>query len=406
MSFINDDFMLKNETAKKLYQSVKDLPIIDYHCHISPKMIAENYKFKNAYELFLGGDHYKWRQMRTNGIDERYITGDADDYEKWLMFAKTMPYLIGNPLYHWTHLELKRYFGIDEVLSERTAKEIWDGVNAQLAKDEYSVQGIIKKSNVEVICTTDSPYDTLEYHKQLRNLETKVIPAFRPDLDNLKNDITERMDYFDKNNCRLSDHAVDKMDDDIIEKLVFLGEEYAKRGWVWQLHIGALRNNNTRMFEKLGPDTGFDSINDFQIAEGLSKILNTLEKKDMLPKTILYTLNPKDNYVLGTMLGNFQKAPVAGKIQFGSGWWFNDQRDGMESQMKALSNLGMLSKFVGMLTDSRSFVSYTRHEYFRRILCNLIGKWVEDGEYPKDMEILTEIVKDISYYNAKTYFNF
>ena len=406
MSFIIDSFMLKNETAKKLYSVVKDLPIIDYHCHISPKMIAENHKFKNAFELFLGGDHYKWRQMRTNGIDEKYITGDADDYEKWLEFAKTMPYLIGNPLYHWTHLELKRYFGIDEVLCEKNAKEIWDKINSLLERDEYRAQGLIKMSNVEVVCTTDNPYDSLEYHKLLKDFPVKVIPAFRPDLSDIRDDITERMDYFSEHGCRLSDHAVDKMDDDIIEKLVFLGREYAKRGWVWQLHIGALRNNNTRMFEKLGADVGFDSVNDFQIAEGLSKILDTLDREDMLPKTILYTLNPKDNYVLGTMLGNFQGGGVKGKIQFGSGWWFNDQRDGMESQMRALSNLGMISRFIGMLTDSRSFVSYTRHEYFRRILCNLLGKWVEEGEYPADFEKLEEIAKDICYYNAKNYFNF
>jgi len=406
MSFINDSFMLKTKTAKRLYDKVKDLPIIDYHCHISPKMIAENYKFKNAFELFLGGDHYKWRQMRTNGIDEYYITGDADDYEKWEKFAQTMPLLIGNPLYHLTHLELKRYFNIDETLSEKTAKDIWDRVNACLAKDEYSVQGLIKMSNVETICTTDAPYDTLEYHRQLKDFSTKVVPAFRPDLDNIKSDIGSRMDFFHENGCRLSDHAVDKMDDLTIEKLVYLGEEYAKRGWVWQLHIGALRNNNSKMFEKLGADTGFDSVNDFQIAEGLSKILDSLEKKDCLPKTILYTLNPKDNYVLGTMLGNFQGGGIPGKIQFGSGWWFNDQRDGMESQMRALSNLGMLSRFVGMLTDSRSFVSYTRHEYFRRILCNLLGKWVEEGEYPRDMETLGEIAKGICYGNAKEYFGF
>ncbi len=406
MSFINENFMLKNETAKEIYAAVKDLPIIDYHCHISPKMIAENHKFKNAYELFLGGDHYKWRQMRTNGVEEEYITGERDDFEKWLKFAETMPYLIGNPIYHWTHLELKRYFGIEEELSPKTAKDIWDKVNSMLETDEYRVLGLIKKSNVEVICTTDAPHDTLEYHKQLKDLDVKVIPAFRPDLDNLGDDITECMDYFHENGCRLSDHAVDKMDDDIIEKLVFLGEEYAKRGWVWQLHIGALRNNNSRMFEKLGADTGFDSINDFQIAEGLSKILDSLDKKNMLPKTILYTLNPKDNYVLGTMLGNFQGGGIKGKIQFGSGWWFNDQRDGMEGQMKALANLGMLSRFVGMLTDSRSFVSYTRHEYFRRILCNLLGKWVEEGEYPKDMEMLKKIAQDICYYNAKNYFGY
>ena len=406
MRFMDKNFMLKNKTARKLYDAVKELPIIDYHCHISPKMIAENHKFKNAFELFLGGDHYKWRQMRTNGIDEKFITGDADDYEKWEAFCRTMPLLIGNPLYHWTHLELKRYFGIYEPLSEKNAKKAWDKINALLEKDEYRAQGLIKMSNVEVICTTDNPYDTLEYHKQLKNFSTKVVPAFRPDLDNLKEDITERMDYFHENGCRLSDHAVDEMNDAIIEKLVFLGEEYAKRGWVWQLHIGALRNNNSRMFEKLGPDTGFDSVNDFQIAEGLSKILDTLDKKEMLPKTILYTLNPKDNYVLGTMLGNFQGGGIPGKIQFGSGWWFNDQRDGMESQMRALSNLGMIAKFVGMLTDSRSFVSYTRHEYFRRILCNLLGKWAEEGEYPMDLEMLKKIAADICYYNAKNYFAF
>ncbi len=406
MSFINDSFMLKTETAKRLYDTVKDLPIIDYHCHISPKMIAENHKFKNAFELFLGGDHYKWRQMGTNGVDEKYITGDADDFDKWLEFAKTMPYLIGNPLYHWTHLELKRYFDIDETLCEKNAKEMWDKINALLEKDEYRAQELVKMSNVEVICTTDNPYDSLEYHKKLKDFPVKVIPAFRPDLTEIRDDITERMDYFHENGCRLSDHAVDTMDNDIIEKLVFLGREYAKRGWVWQLHIGALRNNNTRMFEKLGPDTGFDSINDFQIAEGLSKILDTLDREDMLPKTILYTLNPKDNYVLGTMLGNFQGGGIKGKIQFGSGWWFNDQRDGMESQMRALANLGTISTFVGMLTDSRSFVSYTRHEYFRRILCNLLGKWVEDGEYPDNFEVLEKIAKDICYYNAKNYFNF
>ena len=382
------------------------MPIIDYHCHLSPKMIAEDYKFKNAYDLFLGGDHYKWRQMRTMGVNEEYITGSADDYDKWICFAKTMPYLIGNPLYHWTHLELKRYFDIDTILSEDTTKEIWDKVNEMLNGEGFSCRELIRKSNVEVICTTDNPYDTLEYHKQLKDFETKVIPAFRPDLDNIKNDITERMDYFHENGCCLSDHAIDKMDDDIIEKLIFLGEEYAKRGWVWQLHIGALRNNNTRMFGKLGPDTGFDSINDFEIAEGLSRILNELDKKDCLPKTILYCLNPKDNYVLGTMLGNFQKGPTRGKIQFGSGWWFNDNKDGMETQLKALANLGCLGTFVGMLTDSRSFVSYTRHEYFRRILCNLIGEWVEDVEYPKDYKALESILKGICYNNAKEYFGF
>lgn len=406
MSFINDDFMLKNETAKKLYSYVKDLPIIDYHCHISPKMIAEDYQFSDAYELFLGGDHYKWRQMRSNGIDEKYITGDADNYEKWLCFAKTMPKLIGNPLYHWTHLELKRYFDIDLVLNEKNAKEIWDIVNKKLESPDFSVKNLIRKSNVEVICTTDSPYDSLEYHKQLKDFETKVIPAFRPDLYDIKDDITERMDYFHENGCRLSDHAIDEINDDLIKTLVFLGKEYAKRGWTMQLHIGAMRNNNTRMFEKLGADTGFDSVNDFEIAKGISKLLNELDKVDMLPKTILYCLNPKDNYVLGTMLGNFQGSEAKGKIQFGSGWWFNDNRDGMEEQMRTLANLGCLGNFIGMLTDSRSFVSYTRHEYFRRIMCNLIGQWVEDNEYPDDMDALREIAEGIAYKNAKEYFKF
>ena len=407
MSFINDDFMLKNETAKRLYHEfAKDLPIIDYHCHIPPEKIAENYKFKNAYDLFLGGDHYKWRLMRSNGIDEEYITGSADDFEKWKMFAKTVPLMIGNPMYHWTHLELKRYFGVNKTLSEKTAEEIWEQVNDCLKKDEFTAQGLVKMSNVETICTTDNPYDDLKYHKQLKDFDVQILPTFRPDLSNIKSDITDRMDYFNENGCKLSDHSVDEINDDIIEKLVFLGEEYAKRGWTMQLHIGAMRNNNTRMFEKLGADTGFDSVNDFEIAQGISKLLNALEMKDRLPKTILYTLNPKDNYVLGTMLGNFQKAPTPGKIQFGSGWWFNDNRDGMEEQMKALANLGLLSRFVGMLTDSRSFVSYPRHEYFRRIFCNLIGRWVEDGEYPDDSEMLKEIVEGVCYNNAKEYFNF
>ena len=410
MTFITEDFMLKNETAKKLYHEYAEkMPIIDYHCHISPKQIAENYKFKNAYDLFLSGDHYKWRLMRSAGISEELITGDADDFEKWKAFAACVPMMIGNPMYHWTHLELKRYFGVDALLCDETAKEIWDTVNSCLEKDEYRVRGLISMSNVDTICTTDKPYDTLEYHKKIKEIsdfKTKVLPAFRPDLDDINDDIIERMDYFHENGCRLSDHAVDEMNDGIIEKLVFLGREYAKRGWVMQLHIGALRNNNTRMYEKIGADTGFDSVNDFRVAEGLSKLMDTLEKDDLLPKTILYTLNPKDNYVLATMLGNFQKAPAAGKIQFGSGWWFNDQRDGMESQMKSLANLGLLSKFVGMLTDSRSFVSYTRHEYFRRILCSLNGKWVEDGEYPNDMKLLGKIIEDICYNNAKEYFKF
>ena len=452
MSFINDNFMLKGETARKLYATVKDLPIVDYHCHLSPKMIAEDYKFRNAFDLFLGGDHYKWRQMRTNGVDEEYITGSADEYEKFKAFARTVPYLIGNPLYHWTHLELKRYFDIDETLNEESCERIWNRVSECLAKDEYSAQNLIKRSNVAIICTTDDPIDTLEYHEQLVNFETKILPTFRPDkaveigketfvpyieqtgvktYSELVAWIRARIQYFHDHGCRLSDHALEyvpygegdaeaafnkrmagcvltneEIDAFKTAMLTVCAEEYTRLGWAMQLHIGALRNNNRRMYEKLGADVGFDSINDLCIAENLSRFMDSLEYRDVLPKTILYTLNPKDNYVLGTMLGNFQKAPVAGKIQFGSGWWFNDQRDGMEAQMQALANLGMLARFVGMLTDSRSFVSYPRHEYFRRILCNLIGKWVDEGEYPADMETLTEIVSGICYHNAIKYFNF
>ena len=452
MGIISDTFMLKNKPAKKLYAMVKDLPIIDYHCHLSPKMIAENYKFRNAYDLFLGGDHYKWRQMRTNGVDEEYITGSADEYEKFLAFARTLPMLIGNPIYHWTHLELKRYFGIDEPLTEKNAKEVWDKCNACLMRDDYRAKELILRSNVEVICTTDDPADTLEYHAQLKNFSVKVLPTFRPDkaveigkdtfipyiesigvktYGELVKWIKERINYFDSFGCRLSDHGLEYVpfaegdpaaafekrmsggtltafEADSFKTAIIkaCAEEYTRLGWAMQVHIGALRNNNRRMFEKLGPDTGFDSINDLCVAENLSALLNSLEYENALPKTILYTLNPKDNYVLGTMIGNFQKAPTAGRIQFGSGWWFNDQRDGMEAQMQALANLGMISRFVGMLTDSRSFVSYPRHEYFRRILCNLIGKWVDEGEYPADYEMLGKIVRGIAYENAKNYFNF
>lgn len=408
MGIINDSFMLKNDVANTLYKEfAKDLPIIDYHCHLSPKMIATDYKFKNPYDVFLSGDHYKWRQMRSAGIDEEYITGSADDFQKWKAFAKIMPMLVGNPLYHWTALELRRYFDVDIPLNEENAEKIWDICNEKIKGGSFSAKALIKMSNVEVICTTDNPYDDLKYHRELKDFETKVLPTFRPDLnEDIKSDITHRMDYFHENGCRLSDHSVDEMTDDVAEKIIFLGREYAKRGWAMQLHIGALRNNNTRMYERLGADTGFDSINDFNIAEKLAYILDSLEKDDLLPKTILYTLNPKDNYVIGTMIGNFQKSPVQSKIQFGSGWWFNDNRDGMESQMKALANLGMLGKFIGMLTDSRSFVSYTRHEYFRRILCSMLGEWVENGEYPEDYDALKEITEGICYKNAKNYFCF
>ena len=455
MGIINDSFMISNKVGQKLFDDfAKDMPIIDYHCHLVPQMIAEDYKFADAYDLFLGGDHYKWRQMRSFGIDEEYITGSADRYEKWVGFCRVMPYLIGNPLYHWTALELKRYFGIDKPLNEENAKEIWDKVNELLKDDSFSAKSLIRKSNVEIICTTDDPADDLRYHAKLKadGFETKVLPTFRPDklsnidkgdfipyinansltsYEELMNWIDARIAFFHENGCRLSDHALEYVpfalgdakavfdkkvsgalltqeEVDIFKTAVLqrCAQNYVKLGWTMQLHIGALRNNNKRMFEKLGPDTGFDSINDLCIAEKLSAFMGHLDYEISLPKTILYTLNPKDNYVLGTMLGNFQQGPTASKIQFGSGWWFNDNRDGMEAQMQALGNLGLLGKFVGMLTDSRSFVSYPRHEYFRRILCNLLGSWVEKGEYPEDYDALEKIVRGICYQNAKEYFGF
>ncbi|MGM9682942.1 MAG: glucuronate isomerase [Eubacteriales bacterium] len=454
MSFLNDDFMLKNETAKKLYTVAERMPIIDYHCHLDPKMIAENYRFRNLFELLLGGDHYKWRQMRTFGISERYITGDADDYDKFLSFSSALPYMLGNPIYHWTHIELKRYFGIDEVLAPQSAKRIWDHCNTILSEDGYTARGLILRSGVEVICTTDDPADDLHNHKRIKEsgFPVKVLPTFRPDkllnidkatfmpyirannlhsYSEIKAFLAYRIGYFHENGCRLSDHALDNMffrtgdAGTVFDKfmsgvalteqeveiyktdlLLFCAKEYCRRGWAMQLHIGALRNNNTRMYRTLGSDTGFDSIGDAPVASQLSKLLDTMESDGYLPKTIIYNLNPNDNYTLATIIGNFQAYPYKGKLQFGSGWWFNDQKDGIEAQLKALANLSLLSCFVGMLTDSRSFVSYSRHEYFRRILCNLIGTWVEDGEYPDDMNYLGEIVKDICYRNAYNYFGF
>ena len=451
MAFISDSFMLKNDTAKKLYSKVKDLPIIDYHCHLSPKMIAENHKFKNITELFLGGDHYKWRQMRTAGVDEELITGGGSDYEKFLAFARVMPRLIGNPIYHWTHLELARYFGVYETLCEKNADEIWNKCNELLSTDAFCAKELIKRSGVEALCTTDDPADTLEYHKALADFEVKVLPTFRPDkLLGIDKDgfneyirdagietygallefVRDRVSYFAECGCRLSDHSFDAPPfalgdaEAVFEKkknggqisaqeaeiyktavMIALCREYSLRGFAMQIHLGALRNNSRAMFERLGADTGFDSINDKEIAEPLSALLSHLEYNGILPKTVLYNLNPKDNYTLATMIGNFQGGGIPGKMQFGSGWWFLDQRDGMEAQLRALSNLGMLSTFVGMLTDSRSFVSYTRHEYFRRILCNLVGSWIEDGEYPNDLETVTEILSDVCYYNAKKYFS-
>ncbi len=455
MGIINDNFMIYNKTGKKLYEKyAKALPIIDYHCHLSPKMIATDYKFKNAYDLFLGGDHYKWRQMRSNGIEEKFITGEGDDYSKWLYFAKTLPLLIGNPIYHWTALELKRYFDIDEPLNEDTASEIWEKVNEKLKEADYSAKNLIVRSKVEVICTTDDPIDSLIYHKQLKEegFGVKVLPTFRPDklvdiekeafipyiekiglksFSELTAYVKSKIEYFAKYGCKLSDHSLSYIPcaigdaDEVFNKklkgkeltqkeidifktaiLKTCAVEYSRLSWTMQIHIGALRNNSTKSYLKLGADTGFDSIDDLNIAQGLSKFLDYLESQDILPKTILYNLNPKDNYVLGSMLGNFQKAPVKSKIQFGSGWWFNDNRDGMEAQLKTLANLGCLGNFIGMLTDSRSFVSYPRHEYFRRILCNLIGEWVEKGEYDGDEKALKTIIEGICYYNAKNYFEF
>lgn len=461
--FMDENFLLGNDTAVNLYHKyAKDMPIIDYHCHLNPKEIFENKRFKNITEVWLYGDHYKWRAMRSNGIDEKYITGDGTDYEKFIAWAKTLPMAIGNPLYHWTHLELQRFFGIYEVLNEKTAPEIWEKTNGLLNGEGFGARDLIKKSNVEIICTTDDPVDSLEYHlklKECKDFDVKVLPAFRPDkgvninkqtfvpwieklgqvsgkainsYDEFIEALKGRINFFHSVGCRVSDHALDsvvyaegskeevgkiflkalKGETLTVEEvskyktdvLKFLGENYAKLGWTMQYHIAAMRDNNTKMFNKLGPDTGFDSINDESIAYPLSRILDSLEMEDLLPKTILYTLNPKDNFVLGTMLGNFQGTTAPGKIQFGSAWWFNDHKDGMIEQMKSLANLGLLSRFVGMLTDSRSFLSYTRHEYFRRILCNLIGEWVENGEYPNDMEFLGSIVKNISYNNAKEYF--
>ena len=453
MAFLDSHFMLRTKTAERLfYEDAQAMPIIDYHCHLQPRMMAENYQFKNAYDLFLGGDHYKWRQMRTAGVDEAFITGDRDDYEKWEKWAATLPLLIGNPLYHWTHLELARYFDVNEPLTLANCREVWDHCNKLLATDDFRAQSLIRRSNVEVICTTDDPIDDLRYHEELSLFPTKILPTFRPDkaveigketfvpymescgvssYDALLRFLSERIAFFHAHGCRLSDHALETVpyaegdpravfekkmaggaltehETDLFRTAVLrhCAAEYTKLGWTMQLHIGALRNNNSRMYRALGPDTGFDSIADLPIAAMLSRFMDSLDVENNLPKTILYTLNPKDNYVLGTMLGNFQGGGIMGKIQFGSGWWFNDQRDGMEAQMRTLANLGMLSTFVGMLTDSRSFVSYPRHEYFRRIFCNLIGEWVENGEYPDDRETLSCIVRGVCCENARRYFGF
>jgi glucuronate isomerase len=465
--FIHKNFLLDTKTASKLYYIYAEpLPIIDYHCHIQAKEVAQNRKFENMTQIWLAGDHYKWRAMRTCGVKEQYITGSASDWEKFEMWARTVPKTIRNPLYHWTHLELKRPFGIsDKLFNEKTAKSIWEKCNAKLATHGFTSQGIAKRMNVEIICTTDDPIDSLEYHEAYAkkgNGFTKMLPAFRPDkamsvenadaflsylqklevvsgieikdFDSLLVAIRARHDFFHSRGCRVSDHGIetayaeDYTDSEIrsifkklqkgksldaVETLKFksammyeFGVMDYEKGWVQQLHIGALRNNNSRMMRVCGPDTGFDSIGDFEIARPLAKFLNKLDTENKLAKTILYNLNPRDNEVIATMIGNFQDGSVAGKLQYGSGWWFLDQRDGIQKQIEALSNLGILSQFIGMLTDSRSFLSYPRHEYFRRLLCNILGGEIERGLIPNDIKLVGGIVQDICYNNAKKYFGF
>ncbi|HDT4956769.1 TPA: glucuronate isomerase [Enterobacter kobei] len=462
--FMTDDFLLDTEFARRLYHDyAKDQPIFDYHCHLPPQQVAENYRFKNLYDIWLKGDHYKWRAMRTNGVAERLCTGDASDREKFDAWAATVPHTIGNPLFHWTHLELRRPFGITgKLLSPATADEIWDQCNELLAQDNFSARGIMKQMNVKMVGTTDDPIDSLEHHSVVAkdtSFDIKVLPSWRPDkafnieqatfndymaklaevsdtdirrFADLQTALTKRLDHFAAHGCKVSDHALDvvlfadaseaELDSILARRLsgetlnehdvaqfktavlVFLGAEYARRGWVQQYHIGALRNNNQRQFKLLGADVGFDSINDRPLAEELSKLLSKQNEQNLLPKTILYCLNPRDNEVLGTMIGNFQGEGMPGKMQFGSGWWFNDQKDGMERQMTQLAQLGLLSRFVGMLTDSRSFLSYTRHEYFRRFLCQMIGRWVHAGEAPADIQLLGDMVKNICFNNARDYF--
>lgn len=464
--FITKDFMLTTDAARELYhQSAEPMPIIDYHCHLVPKMIAENTQFKNMTEVWLGGDHYKWRAMRGNGVPEEYITGNKSDWEKFEKWAETLQYAMRNPLYHWSHLELSRIFGIDKVLNPSTAREIYEECNAKLATEEFRAQKLMTGSNVKIVCTTDDPVDNLEYHKQIAEhpFGVKVLPAWRPDkalgIDNPKaykeyigklekaagmeiksyRDLLEalqkRHDFFESMGCRLSDHGMDtfhaadytaseinrifknalagkkptaKEFDKFQSAMLFdFGVMDARSGWTQQFHVGPIRNNNTKMFKKLGPDTGFDAINDLPMAEAGHKFLDRLAKNDALAKTILYCLNPKDNEVLTVMAYTFNDGTVPGKMQFGSGWWFLDQEDGMRKQINALSSLGLLSRFVGMLTDSRSFLSYPRHDYFRRILCDVLGKDIEDGKLPRsEMPFIHKMVSDISYNNANTYFGF
>ena len=466
-NFLDENFLLQTETAKKLYhEHASKMPIIDYHCHLIPSMVANDHQFKTLTEAWLGGDHYKWRAMRTNGIDEKFCTGkDTTDWEKFEKWAETVPNTMRNPLYHWTHLELKTAFGIDKLLSPATAREIYDECTAKLQTPEYSARNLMRKYKVEVVCTTDDPIDSLEHHIKTKKdgFEIKMLPTWRPDkamavensanfrsyveqlakvagisistFDDMIVALRKRQDFFAEVGCKLSDHGIEEFyaedytDDEIkaIFNKVFGGQELIhsevlqfksammvifaemdwEKGWTQQFHYGTIRNNNTRLFNQLGPDTGFDSIGTFNTAKALAKFLNRLDSQNKLTKTILYNLNPADNEMIATMIGNFQDGTVAGKIQFGSGWWFLDQKDGMEKQMNSLSVLGLLSRFVGMLTDSRSFLSYPRHEYFRRTLCNLIGNDVENGLLPhQEMEFIGKMVENISYNNAKSFFNF
>lgn len=463
--FLNEDFLLQSKTAQSLYHDfAKDMPIVDYHNHLIPQQIAEDKQFDNITQIWLYGDHYKWRAMRAHGVDEKFITGNASDEEKFMKWAETVPYTMRNPLYHWTHLELQRYFGVTELLNKDSAKRIYDHCNALLRTKEFSVRNLLLKMKVEVVCTTDDPTDSLEFHKAIADsgYGVKVLPTFRPDkamavddelafveyvnklsevvgteitsLSEYKSAIRSRHDFFHAMGGRLSDHGLEQIyaedyEDSEIElifnrlmsgKLISQKEKWQfksamlvyfahldhEKGWTQQFHLGALRNNNARLLGALGPDTGFDSIGDFEQAKPLSNFLNKLDSTNQLAKTILYNLNPRDNELLATMIGNFQDGTIVGKMQFGSGWWFLDQKDGMEKQINALSNMGLLSHFVGMLTDSRSFLSFPRHEYFRRILCNLIGQDVENGELPADMPWLGKMVQDISYHNAAKFFNF
>lgn len=466
-AFLDDNFVLETKTAEALYHThAKHLPIIDYHCHLDPKLIAEDYQFDNLGEIWLGGDHYKWRAMRTNGIGEKFCTGkDTSDWEKFEKWAETVPYTMRNPLYHWTHLELKTAFGIEKILNPKTSREIFDECTAKLRTKEFSARGMMKHYNVETVCTTDDPIDSLQYHLALKKegFEIKVLPTWRPDkamavenaegykkyvnqlaevsgveiksFSTLIEALRKRHDFFAEVGCKLSDHGIEEFyaEDYTVSEIealftkVMSGKSLSveeiriyksavlyegaimdwEKGWTQQFHYGAIRNNNTRLFNKLGADTGFDSIGDFTVAKAMSEFINRLDTNNKLAKTILYNLNPRDNDLIATMIGNFQDGSVAGKMQFGSGWWFLDQKTGMEAQMNSLSNLGLLSRFVGMLTDSRSFLSYPRHEYFRRILCNLIGSDVENGLLPEsELDFIGQIVENVSYYNAKEFFKF